>query len=1033
MKRIFTALIMSLIFAGGCLQANSQEARTLKISGIVKNTAGDPLIGVVVQEKGTNNVLATDNKGAFTMYNVAPQGAELEFTYIGYKTVTIPIVNEKELVVVMEDATVGVDEVVVTGYAQQKRESVVGSISTVAPTQIRGTSSVRITSGLAGQMAGVIIQQNSGVPGSGANFWIRGVSSFGSSTAPLVLIDGVERDINTVTTDEIESISVLKDAAASAVYGMRGANGVLLITTKRGNVGKPVVTARYEHMFNTPTQMPEFVDGAKYMEITNAAYLLSGRSTPYFSQEQIDKTRSGEDPDLYPSTNWLEECFRDWGNSDRASIDINGGTDLIRYSLVAAIFNERGLNQWDETRPWNSKQRLNQINVRSTVDINVTNSTLVTFSIGSRIEDMNEPFRPQNEAFWAAFTESPICHPKILSNGEIPIVRSRRNPWAWMTQTGTRQIYNTILNSLISVEQDWGKVWKPLNGLKLSASFSYDAYLWNNRFREFIPKYVSAIGRDTETGELITEIVDPGQEFMNSWTDAGGNRGKYGEWKLSYDRKFGKHSMGLMMTGNLRDYVNGNDLGNDLQEIMPRRNMGLAGRAMYSYDDRYFFEFNFGYNGTDNFAPGLRYGFFPAVAGGWMVSNEKFMEGARDVIHKLKLRASWGQVGTSASGNRRWPYIGTIASVSGYSYGYNSSLGRGGRREGEFGITDLTWETTTKLNLGVELGLFNVLDLTVDVFKERREDILMQRKIFTEITGFTSAPWANYGIMENRGIELTLNYNHKINEDLFIGFRGTFSYIKNKVIEYDEPNGIIGTDRSLVGKSSFVDLMLKAEGLYTDEDFANKWTGELKEGIPQPSYGTVKPGDIKYADLNNDGVITDADKGYFGNPFRFGAINYGFGATINWKWLDFGFFFQGVGKTDFMLGVGGTNAFIPGEGSGALGNYYTNCDDRWTPEIPSQDAFWPRLSYGFSGNNHRYSTWWTKNGSFLRLKNVELGFTLPKKWQNAARMRNARLYVRGTNLLTFSEFDLWDPEMISGNGMAYPPIKSIAVGLEVSF
>ena len=1028
---------MSLLFVGSSLTANSQEARTLRITGVVKNQAGDPLIGVVVQEKGTNNILATDNKGAFTMYNVAPQGAVLEFTYIGYKTTDIKIENDKPLVVVLEDATVGVDEVVVTGLNTQKRESVVGSIATVSPTALKGNTSVRLSTALAGQLAGVVVQQKSGHPVAGATFLIRGVNTFvGEGQAPLVLVDGVERDMNTVSVDEIETISVLKDAAASAVYGVRGANGVVIITTKRGQVGKPVVTARYEHSFNTPVKMPEFVDGAKYMEVTNAANeLLNGPGRKMFTQQQIDNTRNGVDTDAWPSVNWLDECFRDWAGSDKASIDVSGGTELIRYSLVAALYNGRGLTTWDETRPWNSKNKQNQINVRSTIDINVTNSTLVTFSVGTRISDENLPHTTVGTTFNQAFSENPIAIPKLYSNGTIPMIPARVNPWAALTQTGYAQYFNTTLNSLIAVEQDWGKVWKPLTGLKMSAAFSYDAYSWNNRHRDFAADYWQLASYDVaDDGVTVTNKVFnkhiTGTNFLTSRAYAGGNRTKYGEWKVAYDRAFGKHTMGLLLTGNLKDYLFGDGIGNDLQLFFPKRRMGIAGRAAYSYDNRYFAEFNFGYNGTDNFAPGLRYGFFPSVAVGWMITNEKFMEGSRDVLNKLKIRASWGQLGNDVMpNNKRWGYITTVYSgQAGYSYGYNLATYYSGKRQGEFGADGLTWETETKYNVGLEIGLLNKIDLTVEAFLAKRKDIFMQRKTIPEIAGFSTTPYANYGKMENRGIEATLLYNHQINKDLYVSFRGTFSFIRNKVTEYDEPASILGTTRSQLGHPWFTDAMLVAEGLYTDDDFANKWTGELKEGVPSPTFGVVKPGDIKYKDVNGDGIIDALDKEFKGHPYNFGEINYGFGANLVWKWLDFSFFFQGVGNYDYMLTME-----LPGTGAGSTGNIYTNVDDRWTPEIPNQDVFWPRLTIGKSTNNSQYSTWWMVNGNFLRLKNIELGFTLPKKWQNAARMRNARLFLRGTNILTFSKFDLWDPEVTSGNGAAYPNLKAYTVGVEVAF
>ncbi len=995
----------------------------LKVTGIVKDSNGEPLIGVNIQEVGTNNITVTDMEGQYSLYNVAGNASVLKFSYVGFKAQEIPINGKSIINVVMKDDSQGLEEVVVVGYGSQKRESVVGAITTVRPSILKLSQTRTVTNNLAGQMAGIIAVQRSGEPGyDGSDFWIRGINTFGSNSTPLVLVDGVERSLHDISPEEIESFSILKDATATAVYGVRGANGVILIQTPRGQIGKPRVTVRGEYGISEPTQLPEFVDGAKYMETINAARVLSGLE-PSYNPDAIDNTRQKTDPDFFPDVNWLDAVTEDYAHNQRISADINGGSERLRYSLIVSYFGERGITTVDPDMEYDAKLKLSRFNVRSNVDLNLTPSTLLNVSIGGFIQNRNAPGTSTNDIFNTAFTSTPIIHPIKYSNGQIASRPQGMNAWALTTQAGYIKNYNNKLQSTVSLQQSIDKIWESLKGLNVKVLFSFDSYNYSTINRTKTPTMYQAYGRDEE-GNLLTNILNEGQEFLGYSKGSGGDRSMYFEAQLNYDRRFGSHTVGALLLYNTRDYVTF-DAGDGIGSL-PYRNQGIAGRVSYAFRDTYFAEANFGYNGSENFKRGYRYGFFPSVAIGWLVTSESFMVSSTHVLSKLKIRGSWGLVGNDKIGGRRFAYIPTIGSATGYNWGYLAQTARGGWQEDQFGIPNLTWETAEKINLGLEAGLWNDINLQVDIFKEFRRDIFMQRKTIPEIAGYTNTPYANFGKVENKGIDLSLEINHKFNKDFLLSVRGNFTYARNKVTEYDEPESLKNSTRAQTGQSLNQHFGLVADGLFTEDDFEN---GVLKKGIPVPSFGEVQPGDIKYKDLNDDDKIDAFDRCPIGKPYV-PEIVYGFGLNTKYKNVDFGVFFQGTANFTNMLGG---SSFIPGSGGGGLGNIYANIDDRWTPENPRQDVFWPRLSIYDLDNNKQTSTWWLRDASYLRLKNLEIGYTLPHTWQKYVAMRNARIFFRGTNLLTWAPFDMWDPEIGSGNGLKYPTQRIFSIGAEITF
>ena len=1028
---VFAAMILT--FVSGIPVFGSDAPDKVKVSGKVIDEAGVPVIGIAVISSDGSSGTITNDAGLF--YITVPEGDVLTVTGIGYQDQKVALDGRTELLIRMETDTV-LEEAVLVGFGTQKKESVIGAIASIAPETLASNQTANLSNALAGQIAGVIGVQRSGEPGYDASdFWIRGINTFGASSNPLVIVDGVERSLDQLSPEEIESFSVLKDASATAIYGVRGANGAIVVKTKRGSVGKAKVNIKADYGVTAPLKIAQFVDGAKHMEVINAAALLSGMPEQ-FSQTQIDNTRNGVDPDLYPSTDWLDLVTNDFATNSHISADVSGGTELLRYRFILGVYNESGIIATDPSAAFDSELKLTKYNVRSNIDLNLTKSTLFTFSIGGYMQDRHAPGSNVSSILQYALEIPPIVHPAVYSNGKFPIQSNRANPYVMATQTGYKDNYKSQLQSVATLDQDFGMLWEPLEGLHAKVTFSFDVYqdYWSERTRR--PTYYYATGRDDQ-GELLMEIVSTGDEFLGFSKSFGGSRSTYFEAPVSYTRTFGKHSVDALLLWNMRSYVDQN--ASSAIYSFPYRHAGLAGRVAYDFDSRYFAEFNFGYNGSENFAKKYRYGFFPSGAIGWMVSNEPWMEDVKHIVNQLRIRGSMGIAGNDQiSGGRRFGYLTTInGNAGGHSFGDNNSVSYPGVAEDQFGVPDLTWETATKTNVGFDLGLFDALNVTVDYFTEVRKDIFMQRKIFPETSGFQNAPYANYGKVFNRGIDASLTFNKAFSRDTYLSVMANFTYAHNTILEYDEAAGIVGTTRARTGHSINQNFGLESLGLYTENDFLDPVAGTLKPGLPVPSWGKVRPGDIKYVDQTKDGRINDEDVTAIGGS-SVPEIVYGFGFSFRHKGFDLSALFQGVALTDFVVGGDYDDArnqyYIPGAGSGAVANILANVDDRWTPENPSQVVFWPRLSLGVNENNSQSSSWCLKDGSFMRLKNFEMGYTFLRRGTGKDRaVNNLRLFVRGTNLFTISDFKLWDPELSGYGFAAYPISRVVSLGLDISF
>ncbi|OJV42877.1 MAG: SusC/RagA family protein [Bacteroidales bacterium 36-12] len=1015
-KKTTLILIVLLLGMVNISLVSAQDKQ--KVSGRVFGVDGELLIGVSVMEAGTSNGVITDVNGSYNI-TLSTQKATLKFTYVGYNEHTIEVGSKRIIDVSLLENVRDLDEVVVVGFGSQKKASVVGSITTVEPEKLKLTPSRSISNNLAGMISGVIAVQRSGNPWfNNSDFWIRGVNTFANNGGPMVLIDGVERSLHNIDAEEIESFSVLKDAAASAVYGVRGANGIIMINTKRGKVNPPQVSVRFEGAATSPVKLPEYIGSVKYIELMDEMGVSS------FSDEEIQKFKDQSDPDLYPDVNWWNEIAKNNASSTRTNMNVSGGNNLLRYALEIGYFSEDGILKTDESQDWDSSLKVKRYNVRSNVDVNLTKTTLLRVNLGGFLQTKNSPPEGGGDEtnfglFYQASRIPPYLHPTIYSNGQIPRVPFKENPWAWATQRGFQRTNHSNIESLTSVEQDLAFITK---GLSAKLTFAFDKFSGNWVTRSKDPDYYTlASGRDVD-GNLVTTLQAHGQQFLGYTTGADwGHQSTYLEGIINYGHIFNQlHDVNAMMLYNQRNYDDGSKL--------PYRTQGSAGRLSYSFARKYIAEFNFGFNGSENFTKGKRFGFFPAAAIGWVVSEEDFMKNITYVLSNLKVRSSWGQAGNSNIGGRRFAYLSTIADVGYYYWGADPLIYRLGRAEGDIGVSGLTWETVTKTNIGLEVGLLkNSINIIVDVFRDNRKDILMQRTNIPGSAGFMSAVFANYGKVTNKGIDASLNMQKQFTKDFYFSAMNNFTFARSRIDEMDEPESIVGTTRARTGHPVGQLFGLVAEGLYTDDDFdAN---GNLKPGIPVPANPAgLAPGDIKYKDQNNDDLINELDATAIGGS-RIPEIIYGLGFNTRYKLVDFGIFFQGAANTWQILG--GEN-WLPGNTLGA-GNVYSNVDDRWTTENQNQNAFWPRLSRDALANNSVASTWWLKDMSFLRLKNIELGINFPHNWTKKAGIGNARLFVRGSNVLTFSDFKLWDPELETTDGLKYPIMKSFSAGFSVNF
>lgn len=1022
--RFVVMLVMMALL--GCMQVMAATQQAIQhVKGKVLDASGETIIGANVIIKGTTIGTITNFEGNFQLD--ANLGSTLVVTFLGYEPMEVKVTDDKPIKIVLQENAELLGEVVVVGYGTQKKISSIGAQSNIKLVSDLKQPVAKLSNSLAGRITGLTGMQGNGAPGdNNSQIWIRGIATLGG-TDPLILVDGVERSMDELNPEDIESVSIMKDASATAVFGVRGANGVIIINTKKGQIGKPRIRVEYNFGVTDFTKMPELADAAIYMDAANEAYTTREKD-PIFDADKINKTLSGEDPYLYPNVNWFDELFTNMGTTQNASIGVNGGTDHVQYYVSASMYNETGQLTRDKSQTFNSGLRYRRFNVNSNVNMKITKTTDLKVNVKVMVGDSNKPKNGSSAPFSDAMNMPPIQMPVRYPNGQIPWISTGgglQNPWAELTQTGYDSDVQSKVMSDITIKQNLDFL---LKGLSARVLFAYDTYnrSWLKREKKYDTYW--AEGRD-ENGELILNQTNTGGTASPYLTTNGGSsnneRKYYFEAALNYDQTFNKlhHVTGMLMF-NLSDKVN--LLANNLVASLPYRSEGFAGRFTYSYNDKYMAEFNFGYNGSENFNPDKRFGFFPSFGAAWVVSNENWFSSLSNVVSLLKFRASYGLVGNdqiNIGGSRyRFGFLSEMnGSVGGYKFGVPGSYYNvtGGYQVSKYGV-DVTWETAKKFNFGIDLNLFNdLLSLNVDIFKERREDIFLSRGAIPQFMGLTGSIVGNLGVVDNHGFEVNADFNKQFGK-WRLGLKGTFSYNKNEIVEDDspvKPYPWMERRGTIVGQQyGFI-----CDGFYTQEDIDNPDVAKTAE--------PVLAGDLKYRDLNDDKIIDDYDKTYIGQG-TIPRFTYGFGTTLSYKGFSLGAFFQGVGKNDIYV----NGAFVPFKNGTAKGNLLSNITDRWTEANPRQDAFYPRLNYAADNNkNYATSTHWIVNGAYLRLKTLDFGYTFPAAMTQKLGLSNLRVYALLSNVLTFSSFDLWDPELGNGSGTKYPNIATYSLGLSFQF
>ena len=1012
-------------------QSVSQKKRLLQ--GLVKDEQGNPIIGASIQLKNTGTGVITDLDGLFQI-QVTDKNSVIVISYIGYVTQEISVGDRSSITVQLKEDTKSLEEVVVTAFgATQKKETMVGAIQQVRPAELKVPSSSLSTS-FAGRMAGVIAIQRSGQPGAdGADFWIRGKSTFGDATGVLIVLDGVEissSDLNALDPEVIESFSILKDATATAMYGTRGANGVMIVTTKSGqDLLKPIINFRLETSMSQLTSVPEMVGGVDYMKLYNEALTTRGITTGLYDDTKIRATEQGLNPLVYPNVDWYNEMFNKNAFAQRFNFNIRGGKKAVTYFMSASVKHDAG-NLKSLSKDYFSYN--NNINVMrydfvNNLSIKATNTTKISLGLNVSLRDWKGPSAGVDGIFSMSREASPVDFPIVYparNDKEIYTLwggmsggiynNGYRNPVAEYVVGYKKQFASTV-NANIRLDQDLKMVTKGLK-LHVLASFKNWSKTETTRkagYNQFeIDQYNEATGEYT-----LSRVGNEQKTALNTEGAATGDRRIFIQAYLDYKRKFGVHDVNAMLLYN-QDQLDNNKPDNLLSSL-PRRKQGIAARLSYAYDDRYLAEVNFGYNGSENFAKNNRFGFFPSIALGYNISQEKFWEPISNVISHFKLRGSYGLVGNDGI-NERYAYLEDIVLSSDkwkYTTGVNQNVNLQGPVWNRYYNPNLTWEVGKKLNVGFDMQLFHQVNLNFDVFKEIRSKIYMQKvNTLPDFIGTGETKiYENSGKMKNVGFDIALDYNKQITKDFFLSFKGTLTYAHNTILERDEPPFQLYPNLSSVGYSRGQHLVYVADGLFRDQADVDSHAEQTLGYIPQP-------GDIKYVDQpdangNCDGIINTNDRVYMGYP-EDPEIVYGFGPSMKYKNWDFSFFFQGAARTSILM-----SGFHPFGKNATRGVMKFIADDYWSESNPNPNAAYPRLPRDTNANNTVNSSYWLRNGAFLKLKNAEIGYTF----------KMFRAYLNGSNLLTFSPFKHWDPEMGGGSGMKYPTQRVFNIGIQFTF
>lgn len=1031
------ALILSTVAA---------VAQTKTVKGVIyEEETGEPMPGATVSVEGSTRGVMTDLDGSFELTGVKPTD-KLKFECLGKETQVLQVGTMTNFVVKLKNAANELDEVTVVAFGKQRKESVIGSISTVDVKTLKVPSS-NLTTALAGNVAGVIAYQRTGEPGQdNADFFVRGITTFGANTSPLILIDNIEltsTDLARLQPDDIESFSIMKDATATALYGARGANGVIFVTTKRGQEGPAKIFARVETSISAPTDVVELADPVTYMKSYNEA--ISTRDPLGELMYTYDKIEQTGKPDanrlIYPANDWYDMLFKDFATSYRANVSARGGGKVATYYVSGAYTEDTGVLKVDKRNSFNNNIDDKNYTLRSNVDINVTPTTKLAVRLTGNFRDYQGPLNGGSDVYRQVMHSDPVLFPAYypVDDEHVGIQHimfgnyedgSYINPYANLVK-GYKNYQRSQMIAAVQLEQDLKFITKGLSFMTLFNLTRLSEFTVN---RQFNPYWYRLDRYDSYTGEYhVNRINENGTDYL-TYSESGKTvkNTMYSETRLNYNRSFGKHDVTGLLVLTASESLTAN--AGSLQLSLPSRNAGLSGRFTYGYDKRYFVEYNFGYNGSERFHKSHRWGFFPSAGLAWMMSNEKWFKPLTKVVSNLKLRYSYGLVGNDniGSSSNRFYYLSEMSmnnSGLGATFGETRNVGYNGIGVVRYANEAITWEKSYKSNYALELGLFKKLDIIAEYFTEHRTDIFMQRADIPNTMGLQAAVYGNIGQARSKGIDIQADYKQAWASGLWASARANFTYSTGKYDVYEEPT-YPESYRQHAGRSIRQTWGYIAERLFIDDEDAANSPSQAAFGS---QYGG---GDIKYTDVNGDGVITNADMVPIGYPTS-PEIIYGFGVSLGHKGFDVSVFFQGLGRESFWIDA--TSAYstkynkygtAPFVNNGQLLKAYS--DSHWSEDNRDIYALYPRYSAYENHNNTQVSTWWMRDGSFVRLKQMEFGYTLPQKLTNKIHIDNLRVYFQGNNLLCWSKFKLWDPEL-AGEGFNYPIQRTFNIGVNVTF
>lgn len=1007
-----------------------QSGQKRLIQGFVKDEKGEVIIGATIKVKNTEIGTATNMDGLYNL-TVPSESSVLVVSYIGYVTQEVTVGKRQNIIIVLKEDAKSLEEVVITAYGTgQKKASMVGSVQTVRPADLK-VPAANLSTSFAGRLSGVIAVQRSGEPGAdGANFWIRGVSTLGSaSTSPLIIIDGIEAsatDLNALDPEVIDGFSILKDATATAMYGMRGANGVMIVTTKSGAaLDKPIINFRVEGSMSEPTSIPKFVDGVTFMQLYNEAVYNQPSGKEPYTQERINGVRDGLNPYVFPNVDWYNEMFKDRSFSEMFNFNIRGGGKKVDYFSSVSVSHESGMLKSRSKDFFSFDNNISRMrySFQNNINARLGKYSRLSLKLNVMLVDKRGPAQSTSELFNSVMNTNPVDAPIMFpEDGETTYIKwgaaqkSTVNPLASMVNGYSDVFQSTVIASL-NFDQDLSMF---VPGLKFKAmaslkNFSNSIQTRSAGWNVFSMNNWVCNEDGTYDFDLTREKPEESTELKTSSSNTGDRR-IYLQAMLEYNRTFGKHDVGGLLIYNQDEYVNNNP-GTDLLKTLPTRRQGIAARASYAYDNKYLMEVNLGYNGSENFSKGNRWGLFPSIALGYNISEETFFTPLKDVVTRMKIRASYGLVGNGEVGGQRFAYLSNVDLTGSPSFttGIDMNTTLSGPSYRRFTNNELTWEVGKKYNFGIDLMLLNRFNLTFDVFREDRSNIFQTKATIPSYTGvYGTAAYVNSAKVRNQGVDASIDFGHKFNKDFSMTFKGTFTYAHNEILKYEEAIGDYPA-LSRIGYSTSQQWGYIADHLFADN----------KEVVNNPSQmlgGTVEAGDIKYINQPNkygkyDAVIDQNDRLPIGNPTT-PEIVYGFGPSLQWKGFDFSFFFQGVAKTSlFMRNLQPFGKITENKN---VQTFIAN--DHWSPDNQNIFAAYPRLTIDPIANNSAQSTFWMRDGAFLKLKNAEIGYTY----------KNMRFYLRGSNLLTISKFDLWDPEQGGGNGLKYPTQRVFNLGFQMT-